>query len=226
MGRALLLLLLCALSGAAQAKKRPATVAADPRAQEVFDRTKAIRATYSVYDWNWRRGDDGRVSLHWSAEFHRGSSHRMETPDLRAVADCSTREATLLEIASGSTHRHAWIANAICGIRSDRIVHSLEWVGRKDSRFGPVDSIRLTDLLNERFYAVDPAGIIVATEYFSRDPGLKGCVQTEPTAIEKELPEADIFSVESLGRSVVPERYRKGPEAPAGDLWSGSRRCV
>jgi hypothetical protein len=226
MRRALVLLLLCALSGPAPAKKRPAKVPADPRAQEVFDRTKAIRATYAIYDWNWRRGDDGRASLHWSAEFHRGSSHRMETPDLRAVAHCLTREATLFEIRSGSTHSHAWIANAICGIRSDRIIHRLDWVGRKESRFGPLDTIRVTDLLNERFYSVDPAGIIVATEYFSRDAGLKGCVQTEPMAIEKDLPAGDIFSVESLERSVVPEKYRSGPENPSGDLWSGSRRCI
>lgn len=226
MRRALLLLLLCALSGPAPAKKRPARIPADPKAQEVFDRTKAIRATYAIYDWNWRRGGDGRVSLHWSAEFHRGSSHRMETPDLRAVADCSTRQATLLEIRTGSTQSHAWIANAICGIRSDRIVHSLEWVGRKDSRLGPVDTIRLTDLLNERFYTVDSTGIIVATEYFSRDAALKGCVQTEPQAIEKDLPAADIFSVDSLRESVVPEKYRKGPEAPVGDLWRVGRRCV
>lgn len=97
---------------------------------------------------------------------------------------------------------------------------------RKDSRFGPLETIRVTDLLNERIYSVDSAGIIVATEYFSRDAALKGCVQTEPMAIEQELPAADIFSVESLDRSFVPEKYRNGPEAPAGDVWSGSRRCV
>ncbi|HEX8513624.1 MAG TPA: hypothetical protein VF688_11035 [Allosphingosinicella sp.] len=226
MRRALILMLLCALAGPAPAKKRPAKIPADPKAQEVFDRTKNVRAAYALYDWNWRRGDDGRVSLHWSAEFHRGSSHRMETPDLRAVADCSTRKGTLLEIRSGLTQSHAWIANAICGIRSDKIIYGLEWVGRKDSRFGPVDTIRVTDLLNERLYTVDEVGIIVATEYFSRDAALKGCVQTEPVSIEKELPAADIFAVESLERSFVPEKYQKGPETPAGDLWSGSRRCV
>jgi hypothetical protein len=220
------LLLLCVLSGPALAKKRPVRIPADPKAQTVFDRTKTIQATYALYDWNWRRGDDGRVSLHWSAEFHRGSLHRMETPDLRAVADCSTRKATLVEIRSGRTESHAWIANAICGIRSDKILYSLEYVGRKHGRFGPVDTIRATDLLNERFYTVDEAGIIVATEYFSTDPALKGCVQTEPLAVEKTLPADDMFSVGSLERSFVPEKYRNGPEAPTGELWSGGRRCV
>jgi hypothetical protein len=224
--RALAFLLICALAGPALGKKRPAKMPADPRAQAVFDRTKNIRATYALYDWNWRRGDDGHVSLHWSAEFHRGTLHRMETPDLRAVADCSTRKATLVEIRSGRTESHAWIANAICGIRSDKIMYRLEYLGRKNGRFGPIDTIRATELLNERYYGVDEAGIVVATEYFSTDAALKGCVQTEPLAIEKELPEADMFSVESLARSFVPEKYQRGPEAPAGDLWSGSRRCV
>jgi hypothetical protein len=227
MRRALALLLICALAGPALAKTpRPAKRPADSRAQEVFDRTKAIQATYALYDWNWRRGDDGQVSLHWSAEFHRESLHRMETPHLRAVADCSARKGTLVEIHSGRTQSHAWIANAICGIRSDKIMYSLEYVGRRNSRFGPVDTIRVTELLNERFYGVDQAGIIVATEYFSTDAALKGCVQTEPLAVEKDLPAVDMFSVESLGRSFVPEKYQKGPGAPAGDLWSGSRRCV
>jgi hypothetical protein len=227
MRRALALLLICALAGPALAKKpRPTKRPADPRAQEVFDRTKAIEATYALYDWNWRRGNDGHVSLHWSAEFHRGSLHRMETPHLRAVADCSARKGTLVEVPSGRTESHAWIANAICGIRSDKIMYSLEYVGRRNSRFGPIDTIRVTELLNERFYGVNQAGIIVAAEYFSTDSALKGCVQTEPLAVEKELPAADMFSVESLARSFVPEKYQKGPEAPAGDLWSGSRRCV
>lgn len=226
MRRALALLLLCVLSGPALAKKRPAKVPAEPKAQAVFERTKSIQATYALYDWNWRRGDDGQVSLHWSAEFHRGSLHRMETPDLRAVADCSARKGTLVEIRSGRTESHAWIANAICGIRSDKIMYSLEYVGRTTGRFGPVDTIRVTDLLNERYYAVDEAGIIVATEYFSTDAALKGCVQTEPLAVRKELPAADIFSVESLAQSFVPEKYQRGPETPAGDLWSGGRRCV
>lgn len=224
MRRALLLVLLCALSGPAPAKKRPAK--ADPRAQEVFDRTKKVQATYALYSWSWRRGYDGRISLHWSAEFHQGSKHRMETPDLRAVADCSTGEAALLEIGGELIRNHVWMGDAICGIRSDKLVRRLEWMGRKDSRFGPLDTIRLISFQEERIYTVNSTGILVATETFPHESGLKSCVQTEPLAVETELPAADIFSVESLDRSAVPEKYRKGPEAPVGDLWSGTRRCI
>lgn len=221
---ALLLLLLCALSGPASAKKRPAKV--DPKAQEVFDRTKKVQATYAIYNWSWRRGYDGRISLHWSAEFHQGSKHRIENPDLRAVADCSTGEAAVLEPGGELIGNHAWMGDAICGIRSDKLVRRMEWVGRKDSRFGPLDTIRLIGFQEERIYTVDSTGILVATETFPTVSGLKSCVQTEPLAIEAELPAADIFSVASLIQSAVPEKYRTGPEAPVGDLWSGTRRCI
>jgi hypothetical protein len=218
------LLLLGLSSGAAWAEK--SDKAADPKARLVFERTKSTRATYALYSWNWVKGSGFEAGPHWSAEFHQGQRHRVETPHLRLVADCAAGTGTLLRVDSGATEEGASVAKAACGINSNFPIRSLEWLGRKRSRFGRVDRVRILDSTDERLYAVDEAGVLVAAEIFPRDPAAGYCVQQEPLAVERTLPAGDLFSAESLAESFAARRLSHPPAAPVGDLWLGSRRCV
>jgi hypothetical protein len=97
------------------------------------------------------------------------------------------------------------------------------WLGSAASRFGPVDRLRIVDETNERFYAVDRDGILGGAEVYALDG--RHCLQSEPRAVERSLPESDMFSAESLDRSFVAERYRRPPESRVGDLWMPGRTC-
>jgi hypothetical protein len=218
---AVALVLLGASTSAAVTEPAP-----DPRARAVFERTKQTRATYALYAWNWVRGSGFEAGPHWSAEFHRGNLHRVETPHVRVVADCGARTGTMLHVGTNRIESGAGVAGAACGINSNFPLRNLEWLGRRSSRFGPVETLRILDLADERIYAVDETGVLVASEIFPRDPAATYCVQQEPLAIERKLPAKDMFSTKSLGRSFAAGRFLASPTAAVGDLWLGTRRCV
>jgi hypothetical protein len=198
----------------------------DPRARSVFERTKSTQATYALYSWNWVKGSGFESGPHWSAEFHQGHLHRVETPHVRLVADCAAGTGTLFRVDTGETEKGSSVAKAACGINSNLPIRSLEWLGRKRSRFGRIDMIRILDPADERLYAVDEAGVLVASEIFPRDAAAGYCVQQEPLAVERSLPAGDLFKAESLSESFAAEKMGDPPAAAAGDLWLGSRRCV
>jgi hypothetical protein len=222
--RTVALLLLCALAGAACAKAPDP--GPDPRAKAAFDRTKRTQATYALYSWNWVKGSGFETGPHWSAEFHRSSLHRVETPHVRIVADCAAGTGTMLQVNSGKTESSSAIAGAACGINSNFPIRDLEWLGRKATRFGPVDLLRVLDPADERIYAVDQAGALVASEIFPRDKAAASCLQQEPLAVERVLPAEDMFTVGSLKRSFAAVRFQSPPNAYSGDLWLGTRRCI
>jgi hypothetical protein len=118
------------------------------------------------------------------------------------------------------------IANAACGIQSNSRVIEMEWLEQMDSRFGPVDRIRIVDPADDRLYAVNAQGVLVASEQFPRTASGRYCVQTRVIAVDNHLPEEDIFSAASLSRSVVPSRFRSRGEEDQGDLWLSHRRCI
>jgi hypothetical protein len=221
---AVAVLLSLAASGVAGAK--PAEPAADPRAQAAFDRTKRTESTYALYAWNWVKGPGFPTGPHWSAEFHRGHLHRVETPHVRVVADCAAGTGTTLDVATGRSETGPAAARGACGINSNFPVRDLEYLGRRDSRFGGLDLLRILDPADERLYAVDDNGVLVASEIFPRDPAARYCVQQEPLAVEKVLPAEDMFSAQSLQRSFAASRFEAVPGSPVGDLWFGNRRCV
>jgi hypothetical protein len=198
----------------------------DPRARSVYENSRDTRATYANYGWNWVRSTDPASSQSgWSAEFHKGGLHRVETPDMRVVADCETGIGTGFFVHESRTETGPQFALAACGINANPDIVELQWIDRVESRFGPLDRIRLVDDSFDRTYAVNEAGVLVATEMFSNQPDSGECVQNEAIAIEDELPEEDIFSPQSLKRSVVPEKYRTAPAAPKGDYWLDGFRC-
>jgi len=224
MARALALWLFFAVAGAACAEA--AEPAPDPRAKAAFERTKRTRETYALYSWNWVKGSGFETGPHWSAEFHRGTLHRVETPHVRLVADCAAGTGTMLRVDTGQIENGAAVAGAACGINSNFPVRNLEWLGRKATRFGTLDMLRVVDHADERLYAVDQAGVLVASEIFPRDKASGSCLQQEPLAVEKALPAEDMFSEASLQKSFAADRFQSPPKAYVGDLWLGTRRCV
>ncbi len=214
--------LLCAVAGNPCA----AATEPDPRALAAFERTKRTRETYALYSWNWVKGAGFGTGPRWSAEFHRGNLHRVETPRIRIVADCAAGAGTMFDVASGRTESGASVAWAACGISSSFPIRDLEWLGRKETRFGPLDMLRVLDKSDERIYAVDRSGVLVASEVFPRDKGSGSCLQQEPLAVEKVLPAGDLFSQASLRKSFAAARFEAPPETYSGDLWLGARRCL
>jgi hypothetical protein len=222
-GHALALLLLVLGTGPACAAEAGPQV--DPRAKTVFELTRNTRATYSNYVWNWVRGADGkRQGGGWSAEFHKGALHRVETPEVRVVADCEAGMGTIFFVSGGRSETRAQVANAACGINTNASIRRIEWVDTRDSPFGRVDRLRVVDDWNDRAYAVAESGALVASEIFSNQADSEHCVQNEAIAILDSLPAEDIFSLKSLRRSVVPDQYRRAP-TPRGDLWLNGSKC-
>lgn len=222
--RTLGLWLACALAGTSCAEA--AAPGPDARAKAAFERTKRTRATYALYSWNWIEGAGFEGGPQWSAEFHRGTLHRVETPRFRVVADCAAGTGAMIDVDSGRIESNSAIAGAACGINSNFPIRNLEWLGRTETRFGTVDRLRVVDPEDERIYAVSRAGVLVASEVFPRGKGTGSCLQSEPLAVEKTLPARDMFSEASLSRSFAAARFGAPPRAYSGDLWLGTRRCV
>ena len=132
----------------------------------------------------------------------------------------------MFRVDTGEIESGAAVAGAACGINSNFPIRNLEWLGRKATRFGTLDRLRVVDPADERLYAVDQAGVLVASEIFPRDKEAGSCLQQEPLAVERTLPAEDMFSEQSLRKSFAAPRFQSPPRAYVGDLWLGTRRCV
>ena len=202
-----------------------ASVQQSVEAEATIARSRQTQATYALYGWNWIRDFGGVPMQGWSAEFHRGHLHRVETPDARAIADCRARTGVSIVLSTGETRSGETVANSACGVNANPEATAASLLPRRESRFGAVDMVQLLDPREKRSYAIDDRGVLVAAEIFPRDPAGLYCVQNEAVAVEAELPEEDIFSEKSLERSVVPERYRSAPDSPAANLWTSPFSC-
>lgn len=201
----------------------PLAEEANQRALPVLERTKTTHAIYSLFSWLWLEDAEGQGRNDWGAEFHSGARHRVETPEVRIVADCDAQTGTALDISTGERFTGRRFAQVACGIDTTRPMREVTWLGSGPSRFGTVERLRILSDSEERFYAVDQDGILLGAEIYT--VGGRGCLQSEPLAVERSLPEGDLFSVESLSRSFVPDRYRRAPSRRVGDLWTPGRFC-
>jgi hypothetical protein len=181
----------------------------DERANQAIARSRTTTATYALYAWNRVSPPDENPREEWSAEFHKGNLHRVETPRTRLVADCAAVMGTYFEVDTGETGTNAQVARVACGISSARPIQSTEWLARVKSRFGSVDRIRVTDDKVIRTYEVADNGALVA----GRIADLDGTLRVDNFALDllATVPDGDIFSKESLQRSVVPEQYKQRP---------------
>lgn len=181
----------------------------DPAAMSVVERTRTTDGTYSVFSWNviTHPGPEAAAE-EWSAEFHSGSLHRVETPRDRLVADCERMTGTHLHVSTGEVVERPEIARAACGVQANSRILSAEFVGQEDSPFGLIDRIELNDPQNVRTYAVAANGAIVGSTIELKD----GTVLLASKAVEMlEAAPQNIFTVESLSRSAVPQKFRTAP---------------
>jgi hypothetical protein len=187
------------------------SVAAQPidrKALALIEHTRETQATYSVFNWNWitTPGEPGREE--WSAEFHHGKLHRVETPGMRLVADCEKQTGTYLDVATGERGSGPQVAGAACGIHDNARIEAATITGRKAGRFGTAIELEIRDPDHLRTYSVVENGALVGATI--SDPSGRLLVRAEAMVLRDTVPDG-IFSPRSLAKSAVPERYRQGP---------------
>jgi hypothetical protein len=178
----------------------------------IVSRTHTTQATYAVYYWNRLTPQRGEASEEWSAEFNRGNWHRVETPRDRMIADCKAMRGIDLSLETGQIVSGPAVAKAACGINANRPVRQSEYLGRIDGHLGSFDRVRLTDASDIRTYDVSGDGVILGVTYANVDKPSDVTLTMTTTGLDHALPDSDMFSPESLGRSVVPERFKAAPK--------------
>jgi len=176
----------------------------------VINLTRTTDATYSVFGWNRIWPEGGGEVQEWSAEFHDGNLHRVETPRDRIVADCRAGTGTSLNIATGAISRSEQFALMACGIQAVTRPKSAVLMGNEDTRFGSATVVRTTDEQLARTYNVLSNGVIVGAT-ISTISG-KRLLEVNATQLDHSVPPG-IFREQSLARSAVPDTYRQPPSA-------------
>jgi len=181
-------------------------------ARKLIDLTRETRATYSLVVMNRVRHPDGSVTEEWGAEFHDGAHHRVETPRDRMIADCVGMTGTYVQMGSARTVTGAAVARAACGVQANTPIQSARVAGQRETRFGPATRLIVVDADDIRTYDVAANGALVGATISGRDGNWK--LVSWAVSLGRDVP-PDIFSVESLGKSAVPERQRKFVRHPA-----------
>lgn len=197
-------------SAAQEPESRPA------KATEVLERTRQVSGTYALYMWNRITLPDSPAVEEWSAEFHSGHMHRVETPRDRVVADCKAGTGTALSLVTGTIVEGAQVALGACGIDRSSPIMSAEITASIDTPWGPAERLRIVDARYIRDYDVSAQGILLAGRYAENKAGEPVILTNRAVALDTALPEAGMFDRKSLDRSFVPERYR-GPPLPLAE---------
>lgn len=202
-----------ACAAAVMATSAPAGAAPDDteQAAAILARTKAAQATYAVYSWNRITVPDEAPVEEWSAEFHHGDLHRVETPRDRVVADCRAGTGWAVSLVSGAFNHGPQVAAAACGINTNAMIAELALLGPVSTPFGPAERVRIIDAQHVREYDVSPEGILLGTTYVQHAPGGQQLISVRAFRVERRLPDSAMFDPASLGRSFVPEALRQKP---------------
>lgn len=119
---------------------------------------------------------------------------------------------TYVQMGSAKTITGAAVARAACGVQANSVIQSAHIEGKRETRFGPATHLVVVDADNIRTYDVDPNGVLLGATISDRDGRLR--LVGRAVSFTADVP-PDIFSVESLGKSAVPERFRKSSHYPA-----------
>jgi hypothetical protein len=200
------------------------TAIANPVAEAVVDRTRYTTATYAVYLWGSAVGEDGKAEEHWSAEFHSGDWHRMDGPNMRVIANCRTHVGYFHDVATGETTNAPNAYRGSCGIYDAPNVINVALLPQITGGGQRLDQVEVTDAKFVRLYAIDQRGVIVGSDWMATNGSAAPCIKTRALAVLSTLPEADIFSKESIGKSIVPSRYQSAPRS-VPELELSGRKC-
>mgnify|MGYP001024584072 CR=1 FL=1 len=180
-------------------------------ASAVLEKTKSTSSTYSAYYWNRITLPNKEPVEEWSAEFHSGNMHRVETPKDRVIADCRAKTGTVLNIVSGEVMEGPQVANAACGINTNFAITQIESLGTVRSAFGKLQRVRVADSQNIRQYDVSGDGVLLAATYSENRTDGHTLLSMKAVKLERELPARDMFDRSSLQRSFVSEDYKRAP---------------
>jgi hypothetical protein len=181
----------------------------DAEVASVIALTRETQSIYSAYFWNKITPDGIAPIEEWSAEFHSGHQHRVETPRDRIIADCKAMTGVHLNVETGEIIEGAKVAKVACGINANPKILSTRKYTNMMTRYGEAFRIEINDSEFRRTYDVSKEGILMAATI--RDAGVGGKMRliNKATYISRKLPKGDIFSVDSLYGSVVAERFKK-----------------
>lgn len=188
------------------------------KAAAVLARTKATQATYAAYFWNRITLPGQAEQEEWSAEFHQGDFHRVETPHDRMVADCRDGTGWAVSLLTGAFTHGPQVAAAACGIATNAMIAELVFLGPAQSPFGPAEQIRVVDQDYVREYDVSADGILLATTYARNDADRRPVIATRAFRVDRTLsnvagPAGDMFDPATLDRSFVAEAFRRKPQS-------------
>ena len=168
---------------------------------------------------------DGTPHEEWSAEFHSGDYHRVETPLTRIVANCRNGTGHAIDVATGLSRRDDPAAAAACGVSSHRLPALENSIEARSTPFGPMAIIRFNDGETDARFGVLNNGAIATAEIIPGASATAQCLQTAATAVLDTLPAPDIFTEQSLTASVVPDDYRVAPTQRPTDIWTSNYTC-
>jgi hypothetical protein len=197
------------ISGASRPDDQSYTKTDD--ALKLVQLTKTTSVTYAAYGWNVITLPGSEPVEEWSAEFHSGSLHRVETPRDRVIADCKEMTGTYLSLTTGNVTSGPGVAKSACGINTAKEILSAVSIGKVKGRFGYANRIRITDKNNIRTYDISDDGIIVGCVYTLNDKSKKAVIKLEVRQIDRNINDSSIFSIASLSSSAVPEKFRVAP---------------
>ncbi|PAL21372.1 hypothetical protein CD928_13315 [Sphingopyxis sp. GW247-27LB] len=130
----------------------------------------------------------------------------METPRDRIVADCAAMRGSYADLRKGKLIENMSVAKAACGIEANTPILSARIEGKRESRFGPTTHLVIRDPNFIRTYDVDKNGALLGATI--SDHSGQRLLTNWAVYLSSDVP-PDIFSKDSLGRSVVPERFKQ-----------------
>lgn len=178
---------------------------------EILERTKTVTGTYALYLWNRVTLPDQEAIEEWSAEFHSGDLHRVETPRDRVIANCREHVGAAFSLVTGEITEGPQIAGAACGIDTNASIVRAKWLGPVRTPFGEAQRVLVADPENVRQYDVSDQGVLLGATYRQNQPGNRLLLTAEAVKLEPVLPGVGMFDRESLRTSFVPDAYKVPP---------------
>jgi hypothetical protein len=185
-----------------------------PEVRAVIERSRNPTTDYTSFHID-RVVSGGERFTATTAEYHRGTQHRIETPQTRTLIDCATGLAIVYDVRARTTQRMEG-GQGMCGIADAEPVQSSRLLPAETGRFGRTDIVELTGPDFVRRYAVTQDGILASTKYTPRRPDHPYRVETVHAEIRRGSPDAAMFEEASLARAFAPapEALMPGPDQP------------
>jgi hypothetical protein len=143
----------------------------DQRAEKIIALTRKTQSNFVVISDVFVAIDDMEPQKFVGGEFHSGVHHRIEDPNNRVVANCSTLEGHQLWIPQSKRNHGSDIATGACGIAPTDGAESIKFLGKIVYKFGKADRVQVTIQGYKRTYDVLENGAIVRNIWQKQSAG-------------------------------------------------------